>query len=117
MVDGWPLESKLQFLKFVTGSSRLPLPGSELLKVEAPFVAFGLAEHKVQLGMLPQAHTCDNLLELPNYWHALRQVRGHAAGQLDAGTQAALEAECLRILDDRLTLAITCSGYGLDERD
>ena len=70
----WPLERRRAFLQFVTGSSRPPVPGSELLKVEAPFIAFGAKEHRAQLGMLPQAHTCDNLLELPNYWHALLQV-------------------------------------------
>lgn len=80
VVNAWPRERKLQLLLFVTGSSRLPLPGSELLKIEAPFVALGLAEHKAQLGMLPQAHTCDNLLELPNYWDALLQVRGGGEG-------------------------------------
>ena len=74
VVNAWPREQKVQFLAFVTGSPRLPLPGSELLKVEAPFVALGAAEHKMHLGMLPQAHTCDNLLELPNYWQALLQV-------------------------------------------
>ena len=44
------------------------------MRVEAPFVALGAAESRAQLGMLPQAHTCDNLLELPNYWVALLQV-------------------------------------------
>lgn len=44
------------------------------MQIEAPFVALGAAEHKRMLGMLPQAHTCDNLLELPNYWEALLQV-------------------------------------------
>ena len=76
MLAAWPRERRLQFLAFVTGSTRLPLPGSELLKIEAPFVALGAAEHRAMLGMLPQAHTCDNLLELPNYWQAMLQVRG-----------------------------------------
>jgi hypothetical protein len=74
VLASWSLEKKKQFLVFVTGSSRLPLPGSELLKVEAPFVALGAAEHRAHLGMVPQAHTCDNLLEIPNYWEALLQV-------------------------------------------
>lgn len=72
----WPRAEQLRFVEFVTGTPRLPLPGSELLKVQAPFVAMGLTEHKCMLGMLPQAHTCDNLLELPNYWESILVVSG-----------------------------------------
>lgn len=74
VLSKWPGQRRLKFLEFVTGSSRLPLPGSELLKIEAPFVAYSAAQHKAQLGTLPQAHTCDNLLELPNYWESLLNV-------------------------------------------
>ncbi|GAX79078.1 hypothetical protein CEUSTIGMA_g6518.t1 [Chlamydomonas eustigma] len=118
VLSSWSLEKKKQFLVFVTGSSRLPLPGSELLKVEAPFVALGAAEHKAHLGMVPQAHTCDNLLEVPNYWEALLQVKGiKNASQIPKALTKELKDECIRILDDRLTLAVTCySGYGLDQR-
>lgn len=118
VIDAWSGERKVQFLLFVTGSTRLPLPGSELLKVEAPFVALGAAEHRTHLGMLPQAHTCDNLLELPNYWQALLQVRGFRSGfVVPPNLLPGLREECKRILDDRLTIAITnCMGYGLDER-
>ncbi|KAG1676337.1 hypothetical protein FOA52_001132 [Chlamydomonas sp. UWO 241] len=49
-------------------------------------VQFGVA----QLGMLSQAHTCDNLLELPDFWASLLHTRGLAGnagavppGQLD----------------------------------
>ncbi|KAG1679492.1 hypothetical protein FOA52_011091 [Chlamydomonas sp. UWO 241] len=120
VLSSWPRTRHLQFLHFVTGSDRLPLPGCELLKLEAPFIAFGAAQHKAQLGMLPQAHTCDNLLELPDYWASLLHTRGFA-GNADAVPPDQLDElkrECERILDDRLTLAVTCaSGYGLDQRD
>ncbi len=118
VVDAWPRDRKQQFLAFVTGSSRLPLPGSELLKVESPFVALGAAENRAQLGMLPQAHTCDNLLEVPNYWAALLQTKGYRnSSQVPKDQIAVLQEECARIMDDRLTLAITCcAGYGLDRR-
>jgi hypothetical protein len=73
-----------------------------------------------------QAHTCDNLLELPNYWEALLHVRGHAGrgpgvtpfSSLAPSAQDSLRAECRGILEDRLLLAVTgFLGYGLDERD
>ena len=54
VVDGWPVETKRQFVVFVTGSDRLPLPGTELLRVELPFVALSARDHKKMLGMLPQ---------------------------------------------------------------
>lgn len=176
MVGRWPPERKRTFVEFVTGTARLPVPGSELLRVEAPFVAIGVSEHQQQLGMLPQAHTCDNLLELPGYWQALLQVsclcrcmelvtgcdvctrsrsaacwgsRGGtsstpfsrlifmahcltrlvfsyaqvkgikgSASSLPLAQKDALMRECEKILDERLTLAVTCyAGYGLDERD
>eukprot|EP00798_Chlamydomonas_sp_ICE-L_P021591 gene21591-28590_t len=120
VLESWPDERRRAFLQFVTGVSRMPLPGSELLKVEAPFVALGVTEHKNHLGMLPQSHTCDNLLELPNYWESLLQTRGYRSlKDVPAAKLSALEGECRAILDDRLTLAVTVGlqGYGLDERD
>ncbi|KAG2486509.1 hypothetical protein HYH03_014811 [Edaphochlamys debaryana] len=126
VLAAWSPERRLRFVEFVTGTSRLPLPGSELLKIQAPFVAMGAAEHKALLGMLPQAHTCDNLLELPNYWESLLTMRGIKGGPtaVARGTAGLTEAqledckeEVRRILDDRLTLAVlNFSGYGLDER-
>jgi hypothetical protein len=85
VLASWPRDRQLQFLHFVTGSDRLPLPGSELLKLEAPFVAFGAAQHAAQLGMLPQAHTCDNLLELPDSWASLLHTRVGKRGKRGRG--------------------------------
>lgn len=117
VVESWPGDRQRQLLEFVTGSSHPPLAGSELLRIEAPFVAFGMEEYKAQLGMLPQAHTCDNLLELPNYLNALLQVQGYRnLSNVPLDKIPDLRAECIRIIDDRLTLAATCVGYGLDDR-
>ncbi|KAG2446496.1 hypothetical protein HYH02_008487 [Chlamydomonas schloesseri] len=126
VLAGWPAERRLRFVEFVTGTSRLPLPGSELLKIQAPFVAMGAAEHKATLGMLPQAHTCDNLLELPNYWESLLHTRGVKGGPAAVARGAAaltpeqlaeLREETRRILAERLELAVlNFQGYGLDER-
>ncbi|PNW76093.1 hypothetical protein CHLRE_12g548100v5 [Chlamydomonas reinhardtii] len=126
VLAGWPAERRLRFVEFVTGTSRLPLPGSELLKIQAPFVAMGAAEHKATLGMLPQAHTCDNLLELPNYWESLLQTRGVKGGPAAVARGAAaltpeqlteLRDETRRILGERLEIAVlNFQGYGLDER-
>ncbi|GLC34838.1 hypothetical protein PLESTM_000245500 [Pleodorina starrii] len=122
----WPGERRRRFVEFVTGTSRLPLPGSELLKIQAPFVAMGAAEHRATLGMLPQAHTCDNLLELPNYWESLLAVRGVRGGPAAVTRGSAgltedqlkeLRAEARRVLADRLEVAVmNFQGYGLDER-
>jgi len=109
VLDGWPPELKRKFVRFVTGSARLPLPGSELMRIELPFVSFSLREQRTTLGMLPQAHTCENILELPNYWEALCQVRGD-------GTDTKLLAQELPgLIDERLRLGIEhCTEYDLD---
>eukprot|EP00798_Chlamydomonas_sp_ICE-L_P021531 gene21531-28521_t len=124
VLAGWEAERRKAFLHFVTGSPRPPVPGTELLKVEAPFVAFGLAEYKAQLGMLPQAHTCDNLLELPDYWRLSAVFADWTKGykkssDVPSGEKPQLVSQCKSILDDRLTIAVTTGiqGYGLDERD
>ena len=64
-------EQKLAFVAFVTGMPRLPEPLTEILKIELPFVPLGSDERKSHIGMLPQSHTCENTLELPNYLDAL----------------------------------------------
>jgi len=116
----WSVELQTAFLNFATGTSRLPAPGSELLKVECPFVAISIAESKQHLGMLPQAHTCDNLLEVPNYWEALLKVKGIKGGGADLlkAEQLALRAECRNLVDQRLRTAVMegSQGYGLDQR-
>jgi len=57
------------------------------------------------VGMLPQAHTCENILELPNYWDAAQVSDPNVTVEDVEG-----------IIRDRLTCAIeNTSGYGLDE--
>jgi len=80
VVDDWPTEQKIQFVKIVTGSDRLPLPRTEMNKVELPFFAFSNRDHANLLRTLPKAHTCENLLEIPNYWESPLQARERAAG-------------------------------------
>lgn len=90
-----------------------------MLSINIPFRKVR-AECERPDGSCMQAHTCDNLLELPNYWESLLQTEGFqgSAANAPASRLPGLRAECERILDDRLTLAITCaSGYGLDMRD
>lgn len=76
--ETWSLH---KFLFFVTASDRFPLPGSELLRVEVPFFPVTMKEHEKQLGMLPQAHTCNNTLELPNYWESLQTLDNKTSRQ------------------------------------
>ena len=46
--------------------ARLPAAGTELLRVQMPFVAFSAAEVASCAQTLPQSHTCDhNILEPP----------------------------------------------------
>lgn len=58
VVGTWPADLRRQFVLFVTGSDRLPLPGTELLRVELPFVAISSKDHMQMLGMLPQVCPC-----------------------------------------------------------
>ena len=107
--EQWPLYMKRKFLFFVTASDRFPLPGSEMLRVEVPFFPVTMKEHEKQLGMLPQAHTCNNTLELPNYWESLQALDKKASRQQ-------LEADVRELLAGHLEMAITeCGEYGLDQ--
>jgi len=111
VVDSFSLDEKRLFLLFVTGVEVPPEPGTERLAIELPFSAFSPEEHKAMLSMLPQAHTCSNTLELPNYHEALLESGEMAA---DA-SNAALVTELECILGGKLRLAIREStGYELD---
>jgi len=111
VVDSLSLDEKRLFLLFVTGVEVPPEPGTERLAIELPFSAFSPEEHKSMLSMLPQAHTCSNTLELPNYYEALLESGEIAA---DASNEV-LATELKRILGDKLRLAIREStGYELD---
>ena len=118
VLDGWPRERKSRFVHFVTGSHRLPVPGMELLRIEMPFISIGAKDHKKTLGMLPQAHTCENILELPNYWQCMCALRG--VDELGKGVKSAeftaLKQELQTVVEERFRLAVeNCHSYGLDD--
>ena len=60
-----------------------------------------------------QAHTCGNILELPNYEESVLAVHKTQTGELP---EKQLRQMLAQVLDDRLRLALTCSTYGLDEK-
>ena len=66
---------------------------------------------------LPSPHRCDNILELPNYYAALRAQRG--LPEVERGKpDASLIKELRRLLDARFVTAVTeCDVYGLDETE
>jgi hypothetical protein len=110
-----PPDKKRKLLKFVTGVSRLPLPGTEILRVDMPFMAISLEEHRAQLQKLPSAHTCTNTIELPNYWQSKLKVDSQE-NETGSGNTKRGEAELAWILQSKLLLAIEGSdGYGLDQ--
>lgn len=54
VVNDWSIDLKQQFLRFLTGSDRLPQPGTEVLHMDLPFVAFTIQAHRTMLTRLPQ---------------------------------------------------------------
>jgi hypothetical protein len=116
VLDNMSLEEKKLFLRFVTGLDAPPEPGTERLIVELPFSAFSKAEYIAMLDMLPQAHTCTNTLELPNYYEALKES-GRVADD-EEGNGSAFQKELRRVMKDKLLLAIhEAGGYELDAVD
>mmetsp|Transcript_7324 Transcript_7324/g.21778 ORF Transcript_7324/g.21778 Transcript_7324/m.21778 type:complete len:2162 (-) Transcript_7324:11-6496(-) len=106
-----------KLLVFVTGVSRLPARHAEFLTVELPFLPFGVDEQRRMLAMVPQSHTCDNILELPNYWEALLKTKTDEARPPRRGSREcnALERELRRIVREKLLVALdNAVGYGLD---
>ncbi|CAK9052701.1 unnamed protein product, partial [Durusdinium trenchii] len=79
VLDALSKDEKKKFLMFVTGIEVPPEPGTEQLTVQMPFSAFTKDEHVEMLGKLPQAHTCTNTLELPNYYESLQESGRYAA--------------------------------------
>ena len=56
--DSWSSEVRQQFVRFVTGSTHMPHPGMELLRIELPYTALSREDHSKMLGRLPQVCTC-----------------------------------------------------------
>ena len=115
VVDGWAPPAKRRLVHFITGSERLPAPGSELITITP---ASTEADESALLGMLPQAHTCDNLLELPNYYYALIARNKQLPPQTAAAHSRAIPQlqELEQVLHERLWMAVhECAAYGIDE--
>ncbi|CAM9110918.1 unnamed protein product [Ectocarpus fasciculatus] len=123
-------EERRRLLLFITGTDRLPEAGCETLSIEIPFEVPGgskdvetarLAATK-SLGQVPTAHTCDNVLELPNYWTFLMRHDGRdEKTQLSAvpkGDRERLESRLREILAGRLRVSLNnATGYALDDLD
>jgi hypothetical protein len=88
------VQEKRGLLVFITGLSRLPLAKTALMAIEllyqptavtsptkqhttatvnnsAAAAAAVTAAYELVLGRVPTSHTCDNVLEVPDYWTAL----------------------------------------------
>lgn len=110
VLKGLSQDEKKQFLVFVTGLEVPPEPGVERLLVELPFSAFTDQEHVEMLDKLPQAHTCTNTLELPNYHEALVH-----SGRVSPDK---IGPELRRHLGEKLRFAmLETGGYELDALD
>ncbi|KAF4045785.1 HECT domain-containing protein [Phytophthora infestans] len=110
-VNGFEPHLKRKLIKFVTGVDTLPLAGTEFLRIEMPFTAISSDDHKKCLQMLPQAHTCDNTLELPNYWKALCWREQHDEHEANSKLEEKLKLLLSKKLYDAVEYS---SGYGLD---
>ncbi len=109
-IDGLDRVQKRKLLRFITGVDRLPSAGTEMMKIEMPFMAYSLDEHAKTLMMMPQAHTCDNILELPNYFQSLKAVR-----RVEDDADPALAAELRKLIREKVETAFSLSdGFGLD---
>ena len=118
VVDTLDSKDKRAFLKFVTGIDKLPLPMSETIKIDSPFMCFSDEEHRINLQRLPTAHTCFNTLEVPNYLVSMLELQQSGAMLEDLEDSAGFIKRFRSHLKDKLMLAIAnvdgC-GYGLDE--
>lgn len=55
-----------------------------------------------------QAHTCANLLEMPDYWAALSASYFDKHNVQDSNQVPDLEAELATLIDQRLKTAVSC---------
>ncbi|CAM9322479.1 unnamed protein product, partial [Ectocarpus sp. 8 AP-2014] len=123
-------EERRRLLLFITGTDRLPEAGCETLSIEIPFEIPGgskdietarLAATR-SLGQVPTAHTCDNILELPNYWMLLMRHEGRdektQLSGVSVGDRERLESRLREILAGRLRVSLNnATGYALDDLD
>eukprot|EP00658_Telonema_sp_P-2_P009382 TRINITY_DN13515_c0_g1_i3.p1 TRINITY_DN13515_c0_g1~~TRINITY_DN13515_c0_g1_i3.p1 ORF type:complete len:373 (+),score=68.64 TRINITY_DN13515_c0_g1_i3:252-1370(+) len=65
-------QRKRQLLKFITGRTLLPSrEKEEHIKVDLPLLPMSAKDFDRILPRLPSSHSCDNVLELPNYLEGL----------------------------------------------
>ncbi|CAN0234772.1 unnamed protein product, partial [Ectocarpus sp. 12 AP-2014] len=123
-------EERRRLLLFITGTDRLPEAGCETLSIEIPFeipggskdIETGRLAATKSLGQVPTAHTCDNILELPNYWMLLMRHEGRdektQLSDVSVGDRERLESRLREILAGRLRVALNnATGYALDDLD
>ena len=120
VVDDLSAVNKRMFLKFVTGIDKLPLPGSETIKIDSPFMCFSDEEHAINLMRLPTAHTCFNTIEIPNYVASMLELQhdGSMLEELEEDTKELFLNQLRLHLKEKLILAVLNTdggGYGLDE--
>ena len=119
VIDQLDVQHKRMFLKFVTGVDRLPLPMSETIKIDSPFMCFSDEEHKMNLIRLPTAHTCFNTMEMPNYVASMLELEHDGAMSMEELDDPETFLITLREhVRKKIMLAIQNtegSGYGLDE--
>eukprot|EP00760_Papus_ankaliazontas_P014707 PhM_4_TR16134/c1_g1_i3/m.88200/K10587/UBE3A, E6AP; ubiquitin-protein ligase E3 A len=125
-------KEKRQLITFVTGRRWLPpVKGSETIKLELPHTPMTVADHEAILRRLPQAHTCTNTIELPNYLDAIVALESpqlHSKGFImDSdkedtwdGFDAARKADIVRrakdVMRDKFMWCLAeGNGYDLDE--
>lgn len=115
VIQGLTVAEKRKLLLFITGVDKLPAKGTEFLTIETPFLPMTLEDQRKMLLMVPQSHTCDNILELPNYWKAINKV--HKADGIGGGGRGGAQEimKLKKILREKLLIAIdNAKGYGLD---
>jgi hypothetical protein len=129
---------KRQLLKFITGRVLLPhQPKAEHIKVEFPFSPMSAKEFDAALARLPSSHSCDNVLEMPDYLECLLfgsqspfyglcgkpvnsvildDAKEKVWGLLSSDQRRMMSARALDIMRTKLVAAVEMSGtYELDD--
>ncbi len=79
-------EERLKLVQFVTGTGRIPVGGfSELQGMSGP-QKFNVQKDRSGPTRLPQAHTCFNALDLPEY-ESYEQLRSMLLLAINEGTE------------------------------
>jgi HECT-domain (ubiquitin-transferase) len=128
------VQEKRGLLVFITGLSRLPPAKTELMAIELLYLpttaaasptkqhalatannsaaaAAAVAAYELVLGRIPSSHTCDNVLEVPDYWTALiskhKQLHASSNGKQAASASAFNEHNFSAKQHEQLTLEVS----------